>query len=281
MWAAHYRKGLDDRDEFKENKCTSIVAPKSTTNPNHRERWTPWHRFAQSLLKSPPPCDPDFVGPCSNAEMLSPWITPCFTNRRGPGPASICGSWNILFHLDGQVGCRAKANLIPDVLHFLSNRAFQVPFHRISILPVHYATITSLETTRTPTFSLLLAVSAPLPQIYDVPTLLHIQTRYIVYNVVRGVTEQKSEIRITPCWAPRLHANQTWRKLECRQTFLLLGQWKSDAIRIWVITKLQSYIALLTERIMTAFNLARADSEILEKVSSRHTEPNQIWSDLT
>ena len=65
----------------------------------------------------------------------------------------------------------------------------------ISILPV---ILNSQKATRTPTFSLLPAVFARLPQIYGVPNLLHIQTKYIVYNVVRGVTERKVEIRITP-----------------------------------------------------------------------------------
>ena len=52
--------------------------------------------------------------------------------------------------------------------------------------------------TSTPTFPLLPAAFARLPQIYELPTLPHIQTKYIVYNVVRGVTERQAEIRITP-----------------------------------------------------------------------------------
>ena len=40
------------------------------------------------------------------------------------------------------------------------------------------------------------------------------------------------------------------------------------------IKELQSYTALLTERIMTAFNLARADNEILRGGIVRHS--NQI-----
>ena len=70
----------------------------------------------------------------------------------------------------------------------------------ISILPVYYVLSPSQMATRIPTFSLLPAVFfARLPQIYEVPTLLHIQTKYIVYNVVRGVIERKLETRITPC----------------------------------------------------------------------------------
>ena len=83
---------------------------------------------------------------------------------------------------------------------------FKSPFtgpRYISILPVYYILSPSQtrtrKATRSPTLSLLPAVFARLPQIYEVPTLLHIQTMYIVYNVVRGVTERKSEIRITPC----------------------------------------------------------------------------------
>ena len=49
------------------------------------------------------------------------------------------------------------------------------------------------------TIPLIPAVFARLSQIYEVPTLLHIQTKYIVYNVVRGVTKRKAEIRIKPC----------------------------------------------------------------------------------
>ena len=52
--------------------------------------------------------------------------------------------------------------------------------------------------TSTPTFSLLPAVFARLQQIYELPNLPHIQTKYIVYNVVHGVTEGKAEIRIMP-----------------------------------------------------------------------------------
>ena len=57
--------------------------------------------------------------------------------------------------------------------------------------------------------SLLLSVFARLPQIYEVPALLRIQTKYIVHNVVHGVTERKAEIRTTPCLALQLHASQT------------------------------------------------------------------------
>jgi hypothetical protein len=63
-------------------------------------------------------------------------------------------------------------------------------------LPVYYYILS--PSTRTPAFPLLPAVFAHLQQIYEVPTLPHIQTKYIVYNVVRGVTKQKLEIRITP-----------------------------------------------------------------------------------
>ena len=106
-------------------------------------------------------------------------------------------------------------------LHRLSCWAFQTPFRRSQIyLYPSCLLLHSQKATRTPTFSPLPAVFARLPQIlYGVPTLLHIQTKYTVYNVVRGATERKAEIRITPCWAPQLRANQTWRKLECRHTF--------------------------------------------------------------
>ena len=63
------------------------------------------------------------------------------------------------------------------------------------ILPVYYILKRQRRLRR---FLLLPAVFARPPQIYEVPFLLHIQTMYIVYNVVHGVTERKFEIHITP-----------------------------------------------------------------------------------
>ena len=69
----------------------------------------------------------------------------------------------------------------------------------INKYPVYYYFLSpSQMVTSSPPFPLLPVVFARLPQIYELPTLPHIQSKYIVCNVVRGVTERKAEIRITP-----------------------------------------------------------------------------------
>ena len=67
--------------------------------------------------------------------------------------------------------------------------------------------------------------------------------------------------------APTRQPNLT--KTECRPTFQQLGRWKSDA-RGTKYKRSQNYrvIALLTERIQTAFSLARASNEFLRKVKT-------------
>ena len=66
--------------------------------------------------------------------------------------------------------------------------------------PVYYYIISpspSQMVTSTPTFPLLPVVFVRLTtDFYELPTLLHIQTNYIVYNVVRGVIEFKVKAEI-------------------------------------------------------------------------------------